>query len=408
MKPVFSVSEVTQIIKNLLEGSDLLQQVYIKGEISNFKHHISGHMYFTLKDEKSQIRCIMFRSSNILLHFNPENGMKVTAFGRISVFDKTGEYQLYIEDMEPDGIGALHIAFEKLKAKLEKEGLFDTARKRQIPFLPRKIGLVTSLTGAAVRDLLTVIKRRYPNVNIVIAPVLVQGKEAAGQICSALYDLNNLGGIEVIIVGRGGGSIEELWAFNEEIVARAIYSSKIPVISAVGHETDVTMADLVADKRAPTPSAAGEMVVPEKTILKNEIRQLKNRLITASVGNINLKRQRLEYIRRSATFTKARNMVSFYRLELDQQLRSLFKNINIQLDGKKLIFKSQISKLQALSPLSVLQRGYSICQSSKDQKIIRKVEDVSIGDMVFVVLSDGKLLCMVKDARKKVMENGGL
>jgi exodeoxyribonuclease VII large subunit len=205
-------------------------------------------------------------------------------------------------------------------------------------------------------------------------------------------------------VGRGGGSIEELWAFNEEIVARAIYSSKIPVISAVGHETDVTIADLVADRRAPTPSAAGEMVVPEKNILKNEIMQLKNRLITAAVGNINLKRQRLEYIRRSVTFTKARNIVSFYRLELDQQLRSLSKNISIQIDGKKLIFKNQVSKLQALSPLAVLQRGYSICQSSKDQKIIRKVEDINIGEMVFVVLSDGKLLCRVKDARKKVMD----
>ncbi|HHW02665.1 MAG TPA: exodeoxyribonuclease VII large subunit [Thermoanaerobacterales bacterium] len=401
MKPVFSVSEVTQIIKNLLEGSAFLQQVYIKGEISNFKHHISGHMYFTLKDEKSQIRCIMFRSSNILLNFNPENGMKVTAFGHISVFEKTGEYQLYVEDLEPEGVGDLHIAFERLKAKLEKEGLFNPARKRPIPFLPRRIGLVTSITGAAVRDLLTVIKRRYPNANIVIAPVLVQGKEAASQICSAIGDLNNLGEVEVIIVGRGGGSIEELWAFNEETVARAIYSSKVPVISAVGHETDITIADLVADKRAPTPSAAGEMVVPEKNVLKNEIRQLKNRLITAAMSNINLKRQRLEYIRKSATFIKARNMVLNYRYELDRHVHNLFKNMKIQIDGKKLIFKSQVSKLQALSPLAVLQRGYSICQSFQSQKIIRKVEDVCIGEMVFVVLSDGKLLCRVKDRGKR-------
>jgi len=399
--PVFSVSEVTQIIKNLLGSSALLQQIYITGEISNFKHHISGHMYFTLKDERSQIRCIMFRSSNMLLRFDPENGMKVTAFGRISVFDKTGEYQLYVEDMEPDGIGDLHIAFEKLKAKLEKEGLFDAARKRPIPFLPRKIGLVTSLTGAAIRDLLTVIRRRYPGVDIIIAPVLVQGKDAAVTISSAIRDLNNLSGIEVIIVGRGGGSIEELWAFNEEIVARAIYGSKIPVISAVGHEVDFTIADFVADRRAPTPSAAGEMVVPEKNVLRNEIRQLKSRLVNAVTGSINLRRQRLEYIRRSPTFARAKNLAENYRLELDQQLRELFKNMSVHMNDKRSIFKNRVDKLQALSPLSVLDRGYSICQNNRDLKIIRRINDVDIGEMVFVVLSDGKLLCRVKGREGK-------
>ena len=267
MKPIFTVSEVNSIIKNLLDGNEVLRQVYVRGEISNFKYHnMSGHMYFTLKDEMSQIRCVMFKSSNMLLPFMPENGMKVIAFGFVSVFARDGQYQLYVEDLEPDGIGALHIAFEKLKMRLEQEGLFAQERKRPLPFLPRKIGLVTSPTGAAIRDLLTVIRRRFPNVNIVIAPVLVQGKGAADDICSAISLLNSLNDIDVIIVGRGGGSIEELWAFNEEKVARAISNSKIPVISAVGHETDYTIADFVADKRAPTPSAAGEIVVPEKRI----------------------------------------------------------------------------------------------------------------------------------------------
>ncbi|MCR4430713.1 MAG: exodeoxyribonuclease VII large subunit [Tepidanaerobacteraceae bacterium] len=385
----------------MIESNDLLQKIYIRGEISNFKHHISGHMYFTLKDEKSQIRCIMFKSSNILLGFTPENGIKVIAFGRISVFDKTGEYQLYVEDMEPDGIGELHVAFEKLKNKLEKEGLFDAERKRPIPFMPHKIGLVTSLTGAAVRDMLTVIRRRFPSANIVIAPTLVQGKDAANSICSAISDLNNIEGVEVIIVARGGGSIEELWAFNEEKVARSIYGSKIPIISAVGHETDFTIADFVADKRAPTPSAAGEMVVPERNILRDEMRQVKNRIINATIHSINLKRQKLEYLRKSSTFTKAQNIILNYRMEMDRQLRNFFRNMEILLEDKKVKFKTNIDKLQALNPLSVLQRGYSICQNADGFKVIKKIDDVNLDDMVLITLSDGRLICKIKGKERK-------
>lgn len=400
MEPVFSVSEITLIIKNIIESNDLLQKVYIRGEISNFKHHISGHMYFTLKDDRSQIRCIMFKNSNILLGFTPENGMKVIAFGRISVFDKTGEYQLYVEDMEPDGIGELHMAFKKLKAKLEKEGLFDIERKRPIPFMPRKIGLVTSLTGAAVRDLLTVIRRRLPSVNIVIAPTLVQGKDAADSICSAICDLNKVDGIEVIIVARGGGSIEELWAFNEEKVARAIYASKIPIISAVGHETDFTIADFVADKRAPTPSAAGEMVVPERNVLWAEMRQISNRLINAVIHNINIKRQRLEYLKKSAAITKCKNKVSDNRLSLDKNLHDLIRNMNRLIYDKRIVFKNRLDKLQALNPLSVLQRGYSICQNSSNLKVITRIDEVNIDDKIFVTLSDGRLICKIKGKEK--------
>ena len=239
-------------------------KVYIKGEISNFKHHLSGHMYFTLKDDRAQIRCIMFKNYNMLLPFLPENGMKVLVLGYISVFIKAGQYQVYVEEIQPDGLGALHLALEKLKIKLEKEGLFGQENKKEIPFYLKKIGLVTSLTGAAVRDILTVIKRRFGNVNIIITPVRVQGRGAAEEICNGISDLNRIKDIDVIIVSRGGGSIEELWSFNEEKVARAIFNSNIPVISAVGHETDYTIADFVSDKRAPTPSAAAEMVIPEK------------------------------------------------------------------------------------------------------------------------------------------------
>ncbi|MGI6485762.1 MAG: exodeoxyribonuclease VII large subunit [Thermoanaerobacterales bacterium] len=403
MTPIFTVGELTQIIKSLFDNSNILQNIYIRGEISNFKHHLSGHMYFTLKDEKSQIRCIMFRNKSALLPFIPENGMKVILFGSISVFVRAGEYQIYVEDIQPDGIGALHIAFEKLKVKLEKEGLFDKEKKKPIPFLPSKIGIITSLTGAAIKDLITVIKRRFSNVDIYIAPVLVQGKAAAGEICAAIHDLNEIKEIDVIILGRGGGSIEELWPFNEESVARAIYSSKIPIISAVGHETDYTISDFIADKRAPTPSAAGEMVVPEKLQLTNDIKQYAVRLTNAVIGNLNFKKQKLEFLKRSPAFTRPDDLLTNSRMLLDQLLRQLNKEINLQLDKRKQAFLKLTEKLDALSPLSILKRGYSICEGP-DGKIIKKVDD-SIGyNRVRVVVSDGILLCEVKGSRK-VEEN---
>lgn len=399
MTPILTVGEVTQIIKALFDSSDILQKIYIKGEISNFKHHISGHMYFTLKDDKSQIKCIMFKNKNMLLPFIPENGMKVVITGSISVFLRTGEYQIYVDDVQPDGVGALHIAYEKLKARLEKEGLFDKRIKKPLPLIPNKIGIITSLTGAAIRDMLTVIKRRFPNVDILITPVLVQGKAAADEICVALYDLNTISEIDVIILGRGGGSIEELWAFNEEKVARAIHDSRIPVISAVGHETDFTIADFVADKRAATPSAAGEMVVPEKYLLANDIKQHRGRLVNAIYANVNIKKQKLEYIRRSSAFTRPHNLVINYRLLLDQLLKQLYKDIYTHLNVRRLLFSKLTEKLDVLSPLSILKRGYSICQGN-DGKIIKKVDD-SIGyDTVRVVLSDGNILCEIKGFSK--------
>ncbi len=401
MKPVLTVSEITNIIKYLFDTNEILRHVYIRGEISNFKHHISGHMYFTLKDEKSQIRCVMFRNSNILLPFIPENGMRVVAFGFISIFAKSGEYQLYVEDLQPDGIGALHIAFEKLKERLAKEGLFELQRKQPIPFLPKKIGIITSLTGAAIRDLLTVIKRRFPNVDIIIAPVLVQGRDAAEEICSAILELNRLKDIDVIIVGRGGGSIEELWAFNEEKVARAIANSPIPVISAVGHETDYTISDFVADKRAPTPSAAGEIAVPEKRVLQNEIRYISLRLINGILGYIGARRQKLEYLKRAPIFKRPETYIINCSLIMDQLSKRLQKDIDFYISKKKSILNHYIARLEALNPLSILKRGYSICMSPDGNKIIKRPKDVKKGDSVIVLLSGGRLLCSVEDSKGK-------
>lgn len=402
MKPVFTVSEVNNIIKNLLDNNEILRQVYVRGEISNFKHHnMSGHMYFTLKDEMSQIRCVMFKNSNRLLSFMPENGMKVIAFGFISVFNRDGQYQLYVEALEPDGIGALHIAFERLKMRLEQEGLFAQERKLPIPFLPKKIALVTSPTGAAIRDLLTVIRRRFPNVDIVIAPVLVQGEGAADDICSAISQLNSLQGLDVIIVGRGGGSIEELWAFNEERVARAIAESKVPVISAVGHETDYTIADFVADKRAPTPSAAGEIVVPEKRTLKNELRHISLRLGNGFYNYFGEKRQKLEYLKSAQVYKKPRTYVINCRLVVDELFRRLIKETNYYITKQKSVLNHNISRLDALNPLSILKRGYSICIKGDTNQLVKEIADVKKGDHVRVLLSDGSLICDVKECLGK-------
>lgn len=406
MKPILTVSEITQVIKNTIEENDILRRVYIRGEISNFKHHGSGHMYFTLKDDQSQIRSVMFKSRSTLLPFTPENGMKVIAMGSVSVYPRNGDYQFYAEDIEPDGIGALHIAFEKLKQKLENEGLFDENKKLALPFLPHKIGIATSITGAALHDLLTVIKRRFQNVDIVIAPVLVQGSGAPDAICSAISDLNSLRDLDVIIVGRGGGSIEELWAFNDERVARAIFQSETPVISAVGHETDFTIADFVSDKRAPTPSAAGEMVVPEKAFLISRVMKTQYSMINGMVNFIALRRQRLEYAKKSSAFTRPYAITAELRVSIDQNIECISKEIKRLVDGRRSQLKGNVSKLNALSPLEVLARGYSIAVGAKDGHIIRKLGDVEKNDQINIILDDGIINCTVTGFEGKTMGNG--
>ena len=296
-RPVLTVSELTQAVKETLELDARFQNILVRGEISNFKHHTSGHMYFTLKDEKSRLKCVMFRSHNARLRFRPEDGLKVIAGGRLGVYEVAGEYQLYVEELYPEGLGALHLAFEQLKAKLQAEGLFDPARKRPLPGLPRTVGIVTSPTGAAIRDMVSVLRRRFPNVNILLAPAIVQGDAGPPSVIRALELLNWRDDVDVIIVGRGGGSLEELWTFNDEGVARAIAASRIPVISAVGHETDFTIADFVADRRAPTPSAAAEIAVPERAKLLQDVRDQEERLRLAIQKRIRQLRESLGILR---------------------------------------------------------------------------------------------------------------
>ncbi len=392
---VLTVSQLNKYIKDLISKDVVLSGLWVKGEISNFKNHYSGHFYFTLKDEKSLLKCVMFRSNASLLPFMPENGMKVIIRGYISVFERDGQYQLYAEEMQPDGIGALYIAFEKLKKKLEAEGLFDASRKRRLPFLPGAIGVVTSSTGAVIRDIINVLSRRFYNVNLKLYPVQVQGEQAAGQIAAAVRRFNELDNVDVIIVARGGGSLEELWPFNEEIVARSIYESRIPVISAVGHETDFTIADFVADVRAPTPSAAAELVMPERAVVENRLDGLRLRLRNAVMKKTSMERLLLKRIEGSVAFRQPLNKIYQDRMLLDVQKKYMQK----ALSALNTEYRNRLSLLAAtldtLSPLKSLARGYSITKSKKDGSLIKSIHAVSVGDRLEISLTDGRLGCTV-------------
>lgn len=393
-RPILTVSEINRYIKDILSNNIILGNVLIRGEISNYKNHYSGHMYFTLKDETSSLKCVMFKGSCINLKFDPQDGMKVIVQGRISVYERDGSYQLYADEMQPDGVGALHLAFEQLKVKLEKEGLFDDELKKPIPFLPKAVGVVTSPTGAAVRDILNVLERRFYNMKVIIYPVQVQGEGAAGQIAQAIQAINELENVDVIIVGRGGGSIEELWAFNEEIVARSIAFSKIPIISAVGHETDFTIADFVSDLRAPTPSAAAELAVPNRIDVQATIRSLVNRMGYAIQSSLAQKRSRLGNAVASSALRQPLDKIYQYRLRLDTMEKSMIKEMQHQLKNKKLNFGQTISKLSTLSPLNILQRGYCVSKSSED-KTVKSVNQLKIGDKIKVQYYDGTAQCTI-------------
>ena len=394
-----------------------LSQVSIKGEISNFKLHSSGHCYMTIKDEGSSIRAVMFKTYVSGLKFSPENGMKIIATGKISVYERDGQYQLYIFSMQPDGLGDLHIEFEKLKAKLLSEGLFDQEHKKPIPKTPSAIGVITSPTGAAIRDIINVATRRFPLAEIIVCPVLVQGENSAKQIANAIEYMNKEKLADVLIVGRGGGSIEDLWSFNEEIVAYAIYNSSIPVISAVGHETDFTISDFVADLRAPTPSAAAELAVPSVLEIKGNILTYHNRMLTVTKQIIDLKRSvvagfslksPMDYINQNRlridnTIQKISNIIngSFVanknKTEMYQQrLNNLADNIFTE---KSKAFSVNVAKLDALSPLKVMTRGYSVAQGTKG--IIKSVSDAKTGDEITIKVADGTLDCMVEKINKE-------
>lgn len=402
-RPILSVSELTRRVKEILEADPVLRTVWVKGEISNFKHHSSGHMYFTLKDEKSRLKCVMFRTRNAALRFRPEDGLTVIAGGAIGVYEVAGEYQLYVDELYPAGQGALHLAFEQLKRKLESEGLFDPARKRPLPFLPRTVGVVTSPTGAAIRDILSVLRRRFPGVDIVLAPAQVQGEGGPASVIRGIRLLNERDDVDVLIVGRGGGSLEELWTFNDEGVARAIAASRIPVISAVGHETDFTIADFVADRRAPTPSAAAEMAVPERAALLAQLSSVRERLGRALEKQLSRRREALQYLRTSPALTRPLDRIYQRRQHLDDVVQRAAVAIRYGLEAKRRRLEALVGKLETLSPLATLARGYAIC-TKDDGSVVTDAAAVRAGERVRVRVSRGEIRARVSGGEDEVAQ----
>ena len=435
----YSITALNKAIKNMFDSKPELNRVYIKGEISNFKHHSRGHLYFTLKDENSRIAAVMFASNASNIKFEPEDGMKVLVSGRVTVYEATGGYQIYVDQMDLDGLGNLYLEFEKLKKKLQEQGLFNPEHKRPIPRFPKRIGIITAPTGAAIRDILSTIKRRYPICETILFPALVQGVGAKESIVEQLTRAQDFD-LDVIICGRGGGSIEDLWAFNEEIVANAIYNSKIPVISAVGHEVDFTIADFVADLRAPTPTGAAEMAVPNLVDLKTLINQYTIRLNENIKGIINLNTKKLDNLKSAYVLrnpmalyeTKEQKLDSFidrvnsiinnllvsytnrlnnikesyvlknplatYEVKREKlvNLSSLLnKELRVILDNNKHKYEIMINKLDLLSPLNILSKGYSVV--SKEDKVVKSVKELKINDTLNIRMSEGKVNAVVKE-----------
>lgn len=384
---VYSVSQLNNYVKGVLDRDENLAHIFVSGEISNFKAHYSGHYYLTVKDENSAIKAVMFAGNASRLRFMPENGMKVIIFGTVSLFSRDGSYQLYINDMQPDGAGALNVAFEQLKKKLSAEGLFSQEHKKPIPKFPRKVGVVTSLTGAAVRDIFNVLGRRFPAAEVVIRPCKVQGDGAAEDIARAIKLFNKYNCVDVLIVGRGGGSIEDLWAFNEEVVARAVYDSDIPIISAVGHETDYTICDFVADLRAPTPSAAAECAVPDAIELKSRLLAYKQHLFTLTKNAVKTERSKLELIEKSGALKDPVLKIKDNKSELIYLSEKISTLADAYINSNKTKLSAIAGKLDALSPLSVIARGYSLAQNG--DKVVTSVKNIEIGDEISVKLSDG-------------------
>ena len=392
------ISEANSYIKRILTNDPILYNLRVKGEISNFKVHSSGNVYLSLKDEKSKLNCIIFKS-NYDKSLNLDNGVKIIATGYISVYERDGAYQLYINEVEIEGIGNLYIEFNKLKEKLKNEGLFDSKYKKQIPKMPRSIGVVTSPTGAVIRDIINVTKRRFPKVDIKLYPVNVQGDKSAEDICSGIEFFNRMENVDTIIVGRGGGSLEELWSFNEEIVAREIFKSKIPIISAVGHETDFTICDFVSDMRAPTPSAAAEIATPDLSEIYYKLDNIKNRMNRSLNNQVILDNEKL-----NNTFDKINNHMKNYIIR-DKviQLDQIYDKINFRLEQNLETSKEKLSKkaalLHNLSPLATISRGYSIVE--KKGHVINSIEEVNVNDEIYITLKDGDLDCIINKINSK-------
>ena len=389
-----TVTQLNKYLKDKFDEDENLGAILVKGEISNFKSHYTGHLYFTLKDESSLIKCIMFKSYAERLAFKPKDGMKVMVFGAVSVFERDGVYQIYVKSMMEDGMGDLHEQFEQLKAKLEKEGLFDEAHKKSIPLYPKVVGVLTSQTGAVIRDIINVSTRRNPNVYIRLLPVPVQGPGAAEQIAEKIKIMNEKKIADVLIIGRGGGSLEDLWPFNEEIVARAIYESELPIISAVGHETDFTIADFVADLRAPTPSAAAELAVPDVYELKQKINNYQNRCRMSLKKQVELMRLRYEKCMKSRVFTDPMRRIRDMDVTLDSYVQRLeIKIKNIQKDSQT-SYVELVTKLDTLSPLKTLTRGYSLTE--KNGKIVKSVAELKSDDKIKLRFMDGEKIAIIE------------
>ncbi len=390
MKPEpITVTSLNKYIKNKVAEDEYLKSVFVKGEISNFKHHYTGHMYFTLKDENSLIKCIMFKSSTATLNFSPKDGMKILVLGSVAVFERDGIYQIYVKAMQEDGIGDLYKKYEELKNKLEKEGYFDLNHKKKIEFMPRTIGVLTSQTGAVIRDIINVSTRRNPNVHIRLFPIPVQGKGAELEIADSIRLMNEKQLADVLILARGGGSIEDLWPFNEEVTARAIYNSKIPIISAVGHETDFTIADFVADLRAPTPSAAAELAVPDINEVNTKIETYKSRYKNALKKKIEYMNLRYQKCMASKAFTDPTSKIKELYIQLDNQIKILENTIVNKIKDLKTNALEVMSRLDTLSPLKTLTRGYAIAE--KDKKTIKSIKDIKKDDIIDLKFIDGKI-----------------
>lgn len=390
-----TVGQLNLFIKDIFNQIPALNDIKVKGEISNFKHHSSGHMYMSLKDETGVIRAVMFRNAAIGLDFKPENGMQIIAEGRVGVYERDGQYQLYINAMVQDGTGNLYEQFEKLKKKLEKEGLFDVTFKKDIPTFPKRIGVITAPTGAAVRDIINILSRRFPYADICLYPALVQGEGAAKSLCEAIEYFNKETLADVLIIGRGGGSMEDLWAFNEEILARAIFKSHIPVISAVGHETDFTIADFVADLRAPTPSAAAELAVPSADEMVEKCAIMFSRLKNSVRRLVEKKGLQLNLYSDCQVLKNPLLRINEKGMYLDSVYQSFKNSIKMMIGDKKQAYGLAVSRLESMSPLDTIRRGFSVARGC-DGAVIKKVDDVKANDDISIIVSDGEIKAIVK------------
>lgn len=395
-RTIFSVTQITKTLSRIIEQQPLLQNVWIKGQVSNLSRPASGHIYFTLKDENSNIRSVAFRSSASRLQFVPRDGDEVLVQGRINIYAASSEYQIIVNAVEPLGIGALQRAFEELKQKLADEGLFDAAHKKPLPMFPKKIGVITSETGAAIQDIQQQLQKRYPLAELLLYPTLVQGEYAAAQIAQALRAMNNRTDIDVLIVGRGGGSLEDLWAFNEEIVARAVFDSKIPVVSAVGHETDFTISDMVADHRSPTPSAAVEHIVPDQQELLAQLQGFRERLNSLILRRLETQHDELDALESGLSPSKQKDTIYQLSQSIDGLEAAYKKAINDRLKVESNQLQSLAARLNGLSPLATLKRGYSICRMSSGD-VVTASDQINVGERLDVQLSEGNLVCTVDE-----------